>query len=603
MMTIAREKATKWNWSSILDTVTYAFQPIVSVHNGICHGYEALLRNVNRADFESIQDFFDCAAEDKVLYRVDMKLREKAIVDFMKLEHHAKTKLFFNLDNRVFDDPEHEPAEMKNLAEAHGLSPTAICLELSERHEYKCGEEKKRAIDGYKAHLFQVAIDDYGAGFSGLQTLYFSEPNYIKIDRFFITNISTDSRKKLFVSNTVNIAHYLGMQVVAEGIESAQEYYICKEIGCDLVQGHFIQQPTRLGELYPVYGNIQELASKDRRRRESDHDLVRQQMEVLEPLALTASLPQVAGYFSKHTDVSFIVVVNHLNEPVGIVREKSLKKLAYSYFGPDLMRNRSVVHSLPEFIVQCPSVSIDTKAEKILEMFSLNENQEGLVVTKDSKYVGFLTAQSLLKVLHEKRLFLARDQNPLSKLPGNHVIYEYLADTLVATGSSFVLTYLDFDNFKPFNDRYGFRAGDRVILMFVDLLKQYFDRREECFVGHIGGDDFFIGMKDLEFAAVHSTVKELIRTFASEMWKFYDTSDRQNGFIFSRDRNEQKRKFPFMTLSAAMLSLPANRPPYSQENISELIAQLKTGAKMAPDKICAASCCSPVTKKGILPFA
>ena len=78
---------------------------------------------------------------------------------------------------------------------------------------------------------------------------------------------------------------------------------------------------------------------------------------------------------------------------------------------------------------------IHTPIEKILEIYSLNENIEGIIITNNQKYLGFLSAQSLLKVLNDKNLAIARDLNPLTKLPGNTLIHEYVTAGSAQTAS------------------------------------------------------------------------------------------------------------------------------------------------------------------------
>ena len=77
-------------------------------------------------------------------------------------------------------------------------------------------------------------------------------------------------------------------------------------------------------------------------------------------------------------------------------------------------------------------------------------------IVRDNQYMGILTTNSLLKIINEKNLSQARNQNPLTKLPGNTLIHEYFSTSLADRTSSYLLVYFDFDHFKPFNDTYGF---------------------------------------------------------------------------------------------------------------------------------------------------
>jgi MFS family permease len=104
------------------------------------------------------------------------------------------------------------------------------------------------------------------SGVSGLKLLYFSEANIIKIDRFFISNIDQDSKKKLFCSSIIDMAHIMGMQVIAEGVETQKEFYTCKDIGADFIQGFLVQKPTKnINEILPIYNDISNLILEDKR--------------------------------------------------------------------------------------------------------------------------------------------------------------------------------------------------------------------------------------------------------------------------------------------------------------------------------------------------
>ena len=112
-------------------------------------------------------------------------------------------------------------------------------------------------IHNYNSSNYNIAIDDFGVGVSGLKLLYFSQADIIKIDRFFIENINGDAKKRLFCSSIINMAHIMGMKVVAEGVETLKEFYTCKNIGADFIQGFFVQKPTTLiDEIKPIYKDI-----------------------------------------------------------------------------------------------------------------------------------------------------------------------------------------------------------------------------------------------------------------------------------------------------------------------------------------------------------
>ncbi len=577
------------HWNQIVATLDIAFQPIVNIHSGACYGYEALLRNTAEAGFASIADVFDSCHALGLLPQIEMELREKAVAKFVTLPHHRTAKLFINLDNRALDSEGELARRTRILLDRYGVAASAVAFEISERHSLGQPDDAVASILHYKRQGFRLAIDDFGTGFSGLQLLYFSEPDVLKIDRFFVSDIAEDAKKKVFLAHIVNIAHLLGVVVVAEGIENEREFFACKEIGCDLIQGGLAQRPTLdTAQLRPQYDAIAGLARRERRSAVTDQRIIADQVARLQPIPLSSPMEQVFERFRSNKSATFFPVVDDSGQPVGLVREKELKDYTYSPFGKELIANKSFGRTLKDFVIRCPMADLNSKAEHILEAYATVEGSDGIMIVDGTTYVGFLSAHSLLRVINEKNLAAARDQNPLSRLPGNTVIAEWVSAALERLDQGYALVYFDFDNFKPFNDKYGFRLGDRAILLFTDLLSRTMNR-EGGFAGHIGGDDFFAGFAAIDAAEVMTACRDLVEAFRHDVESFYDDETRRLGHIAGRDRLGNLAEFPLMTVSAVVVHLPCCRDLHSIDEVSGLIASLKKSAKHSPDHICAAT--------------
>ncbi len=578
------------DWAAVLARLDFAFQPIVNIHTGHCFGYEALMRRHDDAGFLTQFDFFDaCHAED-LLADIEMVLHAKVLEKFSSIPHHDRVKLFLNLDNRSL--MRGLPAQrLARLLEQFGMSPGSVTFEISERHSLGSPAEAASLLRQFKHCNLRLAMDDFGTGYSGLQMLFLAEPDLIKIDRFFIANIAADSRQKTFVSKIVDIAHLLGAFVIAEGVETEHEYLVCKDIGCDMVQGYLVQRPTvDIAELSLRYEHVGLLAQRERRRHTADQRIIAEQIEHVEPLAIETDMGLVFERFRADPSASFVPVVDINHEPLGIVRECDLKEYVYSPFGRELISNRAFGKTLHHFLRSCPVADINATAEDILQAFSTTggPGSEGIVMVDDLCYAGFLSAHSLLRVINEKNLQIARDQNPLTKLPGNNLIHEFISQALADPMIGYTFAYLDFDNFKPFNDTYGFRLGDRAILLFAELLAKLM-RREDTFIGHVGGDDFFVGFRSDHHDLCVERVAHLITVFGDDVLSFYDEPTRRAGWMTGQDRDGNTRRFPLLGVSAAVVHLPADRETYSTEDVSLLIADIKKAAKQADDHIAGAS--------------
>lgn len=573
-------------WAAIVfDIVDYAFQPIINVHTGAVFGFEALLRNYELVGFETAQEFFDAAYREGVLFKVELFLREKAIQKFIATGAYEKSKLFFNVDSRIIDMPDYQQGYTAKILARYGLTPHSISFEITEHHRFSNLTRALQLLKVTHAQSYKITIDDFGVGYSGMQLLYSIEPDFIKIDRFFISDITKDSKKRFFVTNIVNMAHLLGILTVAEGIETEQEFYVCRDLGCDFVQGYLFQAPTTdVSQLKLKYDYVEQLSRADRRKTSNDQQLIYSKVEFIPQLSSDASVEEVFNYFLENKNSSFCPVTTPHNEPLGIVRERDLKSFAYSPYGRELLKSSG--KTLKDFLVRCPIVDINTKAEQMIEIFSReNDDSEGIILVEDMQYIGFLSARSLLSIINEKNLIIARDQNPLTKLPGNTLIHTYVSEGLAAGVDHYSLIYYDFDNFKPYNDKYGFRRGDKAILLFADILKRHFDRDDHAMIGHIGGDDFFLGFKNVEFEDAYRAAREVIVEFTESVKALYDEKDRLNGYLTAKDRDGNLRQFPLLTVSAAMLEIVGEKSFCSMEEVSMILAELKKMSKSNNEKI------------------
>ena len=177
-------------------------------------------------------------------------------------------------------------------------------------------------------------------------------------------------------------------------------------------------------------------------------------------------------------------------------------------------------------------------------------------------------------ILH--RTAKSLDANPLTKLPGNVSIIEEIRARL-DTGNPMAVCYVDLDNFKAFNDKYGFERGDEALKMTARIL--LIAMREAGtpadFLGHIGGDDFVLITAPHQVESLcQKIVTELARTAAS----LYDEEDLRRGYIESQDRDGKRRNFPLLTISIGVVT-NEQRPIKHVAEVAELGAELKHWAK------------------------
>ncbi len=178
---------------------------------------------------------------------------------------------------------------------------------------------------------------------------------------------------------------------------------------------------------------------------------------------------------------------------------------------------------------------------------------------------------SLVRIREE-----AKGANPLSGLPGNNVIVEKI-ESMIHQKKEFAVIYGDLDNFKAYNDKYGFSKGDDAILYtrdsFLDSAKRFGDA--DTFVGHEGGDDFVVvtGYNNWEEIS-----KAIVTSFDSDVKQFYNEADAKSGFIESLDRQGRRMRFPLMSISLAVAS-NHYRPVTDHRAIVSIAAEMKKYVK------------------------
>ncbi len=573
-------------WARVIERLDFAFQPIVNVHTGACYGYEALLRGAQEAGFATIHSLFDAAHADLQLHRVDLDLREMAVSKFARIAHHRHSKLFFNMDGRVLQMPDYEQGHTSEMLASHGLAPGTMCFEISEQHDVTSSDTVSEILGKYRAQGFNIALDDYGCGYSGLQLLYQAEPDFIKIDRFFIDGIASDPRKRLFVSNVIAMAHLLGIAVICEGIESPEELRICREVGCDFVQGYLVQRPTtNVGALLSAYPAVLDSLPERRSATEPGHGTLVERMDVLDTVSASGTMLEVLERFRASQDAMFWVVVDDRGEPVGVLRERQIRRYVFSPYGWALLAGGEP-EALAPYISKCPVADVHTPVERLADMFAFGDHsEEGVILTDNGIYAGFVRAAEILKAMHERDVELARDQNPLTGLPGNNRIGEYIRESLADERRGFGFIYFDFDHFKAFNDTYGFRRGDRAIRLFADILKQV-AQMDGFFVGHVGGDDFFAGIEIPHhgFDELVMRVSDIMDRFRFDAMSLREADEAARGLRATHDRIAAHSE-PALGVSAALVHVPQGRSGVSADGLGALIATLKSSAKRSPTHI------------------
>ncbi len=218
-----------------------------------------------------------------------------------------------------------------------------------------------------------------------------------------------------------------------------------------------------------------------------------------------------------------------------------------------------------------PVIVVSSNSSRMHRMEILNEAVEYFIKKPVDEGYLYYTVKNLTRLLA-----INRRVSPLTGLPGNVQIQAELKKHLMKQ-EEFSVMYLDLDNFKAYNDEYGFLKGDEVIKYTANIITKciHNDFNQIGFVGHIGGDDFIaiVPYKDTE-----ALCQQIIASFDKGIKSFYNEADIENGYIEIANRKGIVEKFPLVSISIAVVVADKNRFDNILE-IGDVSAQVKHAVK------------------------
>lgn len=561
---------------NILDngSLTPLFQPIVSLKENKIYGYEALIRGPSDSPLHSPINLFDAASRNGRLAELDLLCREIAITKFGQLK--LDEKLFINTIPEVLLQQDYQHGLTLDFIKKVGLSAKQVVIELTEQYPINDYKLMRDATDHYREMGFSIAIDDLGAGYSGLRTWSEIQPDFVKLDRHFIQDIHLDKNKRQFVQSMIDIAKGVNCQVIGEGIEVREEYLTSNAINIDFAQGYYFGRPAA-----EVKRHIEtELFAKRKPPTNlntyypRENTLVRSLLINIPPLASTDSVNHAGERFQKSPELSGLPILKTDGTVAGMIWRNEFMTLFASRYGRELHGRKPV--SL--FIGTEPTITdIDFPLKELSKKITSQDSsiQYGLfVITENGKYRGLGSLMDLLKQITNMQITTARHANPLTGLPGNVPISEHTT-IVIDEARDTVMCYFDLDNFKPYNDIYGYGKGDQVIRKTASLLMEYTDS-ELDFVGHVGGDDFVILFESENWQQRCSEILSAFTALLSELYK-PEHIDEQG--MMAQDRQGNNVFYPLLSLSIGAVSIVDFPTITTEADLSEYATKAKSMAK------------------------
>ena len=568
--------------SELVDIVKHkkllcVFQPIVDLKRKKTCAFEGLTRGPFNSSLYHPLNLFKVAEEHGVLYEMDTFARISTIEAFAKqaaLDEHLH--LFLNISINAVMNPAHQKGLTLEVLEAFGISPDRVVIEITELQPVDDFELFTSAINYYRSIGFKVAIDDLGSGYNGLRIWSEVRPDFVKIDRHFVSDIHLHEDKQYFMQTLMTLAKSTNTRVVAEGVETEEELEALIKLDVDLVQGYLFKKPEEKISEDVLYEWPEQQATYKSEKGETVSEIVFEH-PIVEPEQLVNSVSEL---FLKYPDFDYFPVVDN-KSVLGMIWRRDLMDLLARKFGQELHARKTVKHVMDKtpIIVDAKTSLVDL-SRLVTEGHNFS-SKDAFIVEKKRKYLGCGDFRDLLRKITDLKVQSAQYANPLSGLPGNVPIQKKL-NKLLKAKQEFMVMYIDVDNFKPFNDQYSFEEGDGIIELIATILKEVVPQEDvvhgESFIGHIGGDDFVIMS-----CCVNSHVdwaEKILKSFQKQIINFYSDSDQKQGGINARNRKNEEQFYPIMSLSIGILLV---NPAYFEhtQKLASYATKAKKGAKDA----------------------
>ncbi len=217
--------------------IRMAFHPIIDVTEGRVFAHEALVRGPEGQGAGSVLS----RVSDENRYNFDQLCRTTAIETASDIGMTSSLSINF-MPNAVYEPANCIQATLR-AAERTGFALERIIFEFTENEDITGSDKLNEIVREYARHGLRTAIDDFGAGYSGLNRLAELQPDYVKLDMDLTRHLDTDARRRTIVGHTVRLCEELGVRVIAEGIETVGELAAVQDAGISLVQGYVFSEP------------------------------------------------------------------------------------------------------------------------------------------------------------------------------------------------------------------------------------------------------------------------------------------------------------------------------------------------------------------------
>ncbi|GGW61777.1 putative bifunctional diguanylate cyclase/phosphodiesterase [Alishewanella tabrizica] len=232
-----------------------AYQPLISVNTGKLIGFESLARCQSpQFGLISPADFIPCAEQSGQILELGHWIIHQALVDLKCMMNQGLSDICLSLNISPVQLLHSDIFELiMSLVHTLSLPATAIKLELTETALINNPQKISNVFNAFQREGIQIWLDDFGTGFASLSLLRKFNIDGLKIDRSFIDGINNNNDDFTLCSAIIAMAQRLGLQIIAEGVETETQLHILSQLGCDVVQGYLLGKPNTLNNNLEIW--------------------------------------------------------------------------------------------------------------------------------------------------------------------------------------------------------------------------------------------------------------------------------------------------------------------------------------------------------------
>ena len=586
------------------------YQPKMNINGADVVGMEALVRWQRPGHGIIPPDkFIPVAEENGLIVRLGTFVLREACRQNKAWQDAGlpKIRVAVNLAASQLRDNAFLATVMQILAET-GLDPHYLELELTESSLMGDDSDTVCKLLRLKELGISISVDDFGTGYSSLSYLKHLPIDTLKIDRSFVRDIVNDPDDAAIVDAIVSMALALKLNVIAEGVETHEQLEFLRQRNCQHVQGYYFSRPldclqfeafmdqgtaahdmsvstpdvssdtSGLGLLSPTDAETDDKPATPGGRPEYLGDIAL-------PVAPAHPGDNLAAVLKRfQSDAALVVLpVVEGGRVVGIINRSTFLEehvIGMNGFAFHINHSRKMRDLMIAVKLELEmNVSIKDAAQAI-QLQEVDIRIDNICVNRNGMYHGVVDVNRFISAITDINLTLAKGANPLTGLPGNESIQREINERL-RTGEGFDIAYVDIDNFKPYNDYYGFQRGDVVIKSIGEIITAVIrssDAELNCFCGHIGGDDFIIitGAHHGEYISA-----QVISALEAYLPVFHGEQDFSAGCYSAVNRRGEPETFGLISISIGIVNTRLT-PVSSYAQLASISTEVKKAAKRLP---------------------